>query len=272
LLLLVCLAIYLLALAPGEQGPWRKDHERPMFAELSGRSVTIHNIRNFRYDDDRQVTSAEYLSKSWPLDDLEQIWFGLSHFGPVGLAHSFLSAKFRDGSYLSISIEARLRPGQGYNPLLGLFRQYTKIYIAGTEQDIIGLRSHLRSEKVLLYPVRNTRESREQYFLSVINDANDLSEAPAFYNTILDNCLTNLLRHSARLSEISASDLRVLLPGLTDGLTYAFGITPDDIPFEEARQRALVDPSRGSIDQPGFSSTIRCGWSGYAGRDIPACQ
>jgi hypothetical protein len=63
----------------------------------------------------------------------------------------------------------------------------------------------------------------------------------------------------------------VLLPGHTDRLTYAFGITPDDIPFESARQRALVDPANGAIDDPNFSTSIRCGWSNYAGLNIPAC-
>jgi hypothetical protein len=63
----------------------------------------------------------------------------------------------------------------------------------------------------------------------------------------------------------------VLLPGHTDRLTYAFGITPDDIPFESARQRALIDPTFGGINEPDFSAKIRCGWSDYAGLNIPAC-
>jgi hypothetical protein len=70
--------------------------------------------------------------------------------------------EFSDGEYLGISIEARLRADQVYNPLVGLFRQYTKIYVAATEQDVIGRRSHLRGENVLLYPVSATRAEMEQ--------------------------------------------------------------------------------------------------------------
>jgi len=270
LLLLVCLGLYLSTLTAGNEGPWREDHEKSTYAELSDRSVTLHNIRNFR-DDGQDSKIREYMSKSFDLDEIERVWFGLSHFGPYGLAHSFLSLEFSDGEYLGISIEARLRPGQVYGPLMGLFRQYTKIYIAATERDVIGVRSHRRGETVLLYPVSATRENLEEFILALIADANEAYETPEFYNTVLDNCLTNLLKHSIRFSEVSTADFRVLLPGHTDRLTYAFGITPDDIPFESARQRALIDPSLSRVGEPDFSAKIRCGWNNYAGLDLPAC-
>ena len=260
LLALACLALYLSVQTPSNEGPWREDHERSAYAELSGRNLTVHNIRNFQYDDNQQITDREYFSKTWPLDDIEHLWFGLSHFGPFGLAHSFISVEFKNGNYLALSIEGRLRPGQNYNPLAGLLRQYPIIYIAATEQDVIGLRSHLRGETVLLYPVNDTPEGAEQFLLALISDANALYDNPMFYNTILDNCLTNLLKHGAELAEVSATDFRVLLPGHADRLTYAFGITPDDIPFESARQRATVDPTLGSIDDPDFTEKIRDGW------------
>ncbi len=260
LLVPVCLALYLAIQTPSNEGPWREDHERSAFAELSGRSLTVHNIRNFRYEDGQKITSREYLSKTWQLDDIEHTWFGLSHFGPFGLAHSFISIEFRDGEHLALSIEARLRPGQIYNPIAGLFRLYPKIYIAATEQDIIGVRSHQRGETVLLYPVDETPEASAEYFLALLNDANALQDEPEFYNTVLDNCLTNLLKYAADFAEISVTDFRVLLPGHTDRLTYAFGITPADIPFEWARRLARIDPTLFSIDDPDFSAKIRCGW------------
>ena len=272
LLLLVGLIAYLSMLKPSNEGAWREEHARPVFAELVGRSVTIHNIRDFRRDEHQQATGQEYCSKTWELDDIERLWFGLSHFGPFGLAHSFLSVEFNDGEYLSISIEGRLRPGEDYNPLMGVLRQYTKIYVVGTEQDIIGRRSHRRGETVLLYPVNVNSEDAEQFFLALITDANAIYKTPEFYNLILDNCLTNLLKRVARLSQISATDIRVLVPGHTDRLTYAFGITPDDISFESARQHALIDPTVVGIDDSFFSAKIRCGWSKYTGLNFPACH
>ena len=97
-------------------------------------------------------------------------------------------------------------------------------------------------------------------FLALVEDANELHEAPAFYNTVLDNCLTNLLKHTAMMENISFADLRVLLPGRTDRLTYVLDITPADLPFDEARQRATINPALSEIDAPGFSASLRCGW------------
>jgi len=113
----------------------------------------------------------------------------------------------------------------------------------------------------LLYPVNESREGVETVFLALIEDANELHETPAFYNTVLDNCLTNLLKHTTLMDNIAFGNLRVVLPGRTDRITYALGITPNDLPFDEARQRATVDPTRSEIDDPGFSVSLRCGWN-----------
>jgi len=249
---------------PSNAGPWHEAQGRTSWIEFSDREFTVHNVRDFRYAEGGGAVSLDYVDQDYHLDNLQQAWFGLSHFGPMGLAHSFLSFEFSDGErsrYLALSIEARLRPDQRYKPLNGMFRLYTKIAIFGTEQDLIGLRSHVRGERVLLYPVHASRDELEEGFLAFVEDANELHEAPAFYNTVLDNCLTNLLKHTTIKDKITFADLKVLLPGRTDRLTYALNITPADLPFEEARLRATVDPLLSEIDDPGFSASLRCGWN-----------
>jgi hypothetical protein len=262
---------YCATLSPTNEGPWREDQLRGGWAELNGRTVVLHNLRNFRYDSKQQVMQNTWGTLRFELDELERIWVGLSHFGPLGLAHSFLSFEMKDGRYFSISVEARLRPGQGYRPVAGVFRQYTKVMVFAAEQDIVGLRSHIRGESVLLYPAIVTANQREDLLLALLVDANEMQREPEFYNTLLDNCLTSLIRHGARLAEISATDFRVLLPGYVDRLTYAFGITPDDIPFEDARQRAMINTASSRIDDADFSRRIRCGWNNYGSLNYPAC-
>ena len=250
---------------PRNEGPWHEAQGRTAWVEFAGRAFTVHGVRNFRYGADGRPVSGEYLDQSFDLDHLQRGWFGLSHFGPMGLAHTFLSFEFRDGDelrYLVLSIEGRLRPDQRYKPLAGLFRRYTLLSIFATEQDVIGLRSHVRGERVLIYPVNSSREGLEEVFLALVEDANDLHESPAFYNTVLDNCLTNLLKHTTLLDNFAFADLRVLLPGRTDRLTYALDVTPNNMPFDEARQRATIDPSLSEIDDPDFSASLRCGWEG----------
>jgi len=273
-----CLAIitaaYMRTLHPSNEGPWTKAQALLPYSTQNGREITFHHIRDFRYSDsDQSISSKLYLNKTYSLDELQRVWLGLSHFGPYGLAHSFLSFEFANNQFLVISVEARLRPGDRYAPFKGLFRQFTKIYIASSEEDVIGLRSHIRKERVLLYPIEDKdTQAIERLLLSLTQELDDLHDTPAFYNTILDNCLTNLLKHSERdMDEISATDLRVLLPGRVDRLTYAFGITPDEIPFQEARQRAQINPELTELGDSDFSSKIRCGWNGYKDLVFPGC-
>jgi hypothetical protein len=267
------LLAYLALQSPNNEGPWKPEQATTAVATLQGRTVTINNIRDFRYNENgSQIIEENYLQQSYSLDDLQRIWFGLSHFGPYGLAHSFLSFEFSDGQYLVLSVEARQRPQQNYNPVLGLLREYTKIYVMATERDVIGVRSHKRGERVLLYPVIDSSgPSTEAFFLALIEDMNSLHTDAAFYNTLLDNCLTNLLKHTASIDEISFTDFRVLLPGHTDRLTYALGSTPSDIPFEDARRLATVNPKNSHIDDANLSQLLRCGWHGYPGLDLPDC-
>ncbi|MEH6581528.1 MAG: DUF4105 domain-containing protein [Halioglobus sp.] len=274
LLPIALLAIVVLLHSPSNEGPWKPEQRRTAFARQEGRSLIVHNIRDFRYDRrGAAIRSQEYLDKRYDLDELQGIWFGLSHFGPYGLAHSFLSFEFGPGQYLVLSVEARQRPGQHYQPVMGLLRKYTKIYVASTEQDVIGVRSQLRGERVLLYPVvKDGNSTAEELLLALIDDMNALHEQPEFYNTLLDNCLTNLLKHSTSFEDISAVDLRVLLPGHTDRLTYALGTTPNTMSFDTARNMATVDPSLTAIDDDDFSDRIRCGWHGYGKLQFPACR
>jgi hypothetical protein len=271
--------LYLAMLTPDNEGPWNESQARTPWVEIDRGELRVHDLRDFRYGEDRKPVEKRYLEKSYHLSDLRRTWFGLSHFGPYGLAHSFLSFEFDDGAggsdYLVLSIEGRPKKGQGYNPLAGLFRRYTRISILSTEEDVIGLRSHLRGERVLLYPVvvesEEGRQNQREFFLRLIAETNSLHREAEFYHTLWNNCLTNLLKHTANLENFSTSDIRVLIPGHTDRLTYALDITPSDLPFEEARKRAEVDPSLADIDDPSFSDSLRCGWYDYAGVTVDAC-
>ncbi|MEP4485849.1 MAG: DUF4105 domain-containing protein [Halioglobus sp.] len=257
------LSIYLALQEPLNSGPWQPGQTRTPVAEISGRTLSITDVRDFTYArDSTEVVDRRYVDKTYNLDQLDRVWFGLSHFGPYGMAHSFLSFEFTSGDNLVLSLEARLRPDQSYSPTLGLMRQYTKIYVMATERDVIGLRTQHRGERVLLYPIVNYGNTSPEAFLrTFLTDLNALATTPAFYNTLLDNCLTNLLKNTASSDEIGFADLRVLLPGRSDRLTYIFGATPDSMPFETARAMATIKPESTSTNDSEFSTKIRCGWA-----------
>jgi hypothetical protein len=260
----VLFALWFAALEPSDAGPWASAQSIKPVVRVEGRKIEVFGLRDFRYGPDGKPLVERFRTEQFNLDNLVGAWLGLSHFGPGGLAHSFISFEFdRNGErrYLVLSIEARRGPGQPYLPVRGMFRQYTKINILGTEQDVIGLRSHIVGERVLLYPLQSRPEGNAAYLLTMLEETNKLYESPAFYNTILDNCLTNLIEHAAIRDQISRADIKVLLPGRVDRITYALGITPDELPFDATRELAIVNPDLAEIDDLRFSAAIRCKWT-----------
>ena len=264
-------SIFLFSKTPSNEGPWRPDQNLLSDIIFYDDHVTITNIRDFRYAEGYLPASSDYLERDYFYEELDQIWFGLSHFGPWGLAHSFLSFEFSDGSYLVLSIEARLKAGMTFQPLAGLFRNYSLIYVFATEEDAIGVRTHATGQRVLVYPLQAGHERKVALFMDLLRDADELRDAPQFYNLIFDNCLTNLLKHTALPDSLSMADLRVLLPGRVDRLTYTLDATPADIDFQSARERATINPEGFSPDSKDFSERIRCGWHGYQGLKFEAC-
>ncbi|MGI9315929.1 MAG: DUF4105 domain-containing protein, partial [bacterium] len=234
--------IDLLSRSPSNDGIWRADQMIAPEVEFREESIYVSNIRDFRYAGGYIPSAQNYFDREYRFDELQRIWLGLSHFGPGGLAHSFLSFEFSDNTYLVLSIEARLSDGMTYQPLAGMFRRYPKIYVLATEEDAIGVRSHNTDQRVKLYPVYASQQRKATLFNDLMQDVANARENPEFYNTIFDNCLTNLLKHTALAENLSMADLRVLLPGRVDRLTYALDITPADIEFDSARQRARVNP------------------------------
>ncbi len=244
--------------SPSHQRDWKPEYAVLPQAEKAGDLVTIRNVRNFSYDPDGGLRNADYDDRSYDTSTLVSMWYGISHFSDYGLAHTFLSFGFENGEYLAISIEARQEVGESYHPIAGLLRNYELIYLAGDERDIIGQRSHIRGERVLLYQVLVDEASVRQMFRNMVERINEIGEAPEFYNTLTDNCTTSILRYAERLTIFDRYfDYRVLLPGYSDEVAYDLGVLSTERPLAELREKARIDPAVTAVDDPDFSRKIR---------------
>lgn len=112
--------------------------------------------------------------------------------GMEAIAHSMLSFEFKDGRHLAFSVETRTDKKDEFGALPGLYKQFELIFIAGTEEDLIGLRTNYRHEDVYLYRTTLTAKDAQTLFRSLLARMNRLREQPEFYNTITRNCLTSL--------------------------------------------------------------------------------
>src|SRR3984957_297726 len=122
------------------------------------------------------------------LDLICSYWTGPS------IAHVFLSFGFADGRHLAVSVETRRRNGQGFSAIAGFFRRYQLIFVVADERDLIGVRTDIRRERVYLYPLRITPEETRRLFGGYMDRATALAERPEFYNTVTNNCTSNIVR------------------------------------------------------------------------------
>ena len=82
---------------------------------------------------------------------------------------------------------------------------------------------------------------------------------PEFYNSISNNCTTNLAGH---VNEVSPDKInygwKVLLPGLSAEYAYELGLLDNRIPFVDLTAVALVnDLAEANFEDPQFSQKIR---------------
>lgn len=248
---------------PTHEGNWHPLQTRLPSVELHDTRYAISNIRDFRYDASGAPVDIAYVNGSYDLKHLQRVWLGLSHFAEYGMAHAFLSFEFwnpeadTEPQFLVVSIEARLRPDQGYSPLKGLFQQYHRMVVLGTEEDVIGLRSHVRQEQVYLYELTLPKEHQHYLFHGIMMEVLDLETRPAFYNTVLHNCVTRLLQHDPDYRVWRhLFDYRILLPGYGDAFAQEKGWIRQDKSLDDMRTAGKIN-SEVSPDVDLFSFMIR---------------
>ena len=227
---------------------------------LRGDSVYVSRVRNFSYTAEEAFTVA-YDDRRYDLNKLESVWFIVTPFSKRwrGPAHTFVSFGFADSQYVAISVEARREPGETYGPLTGLFRQFELIYIVGDERDLIGSRAVYGGYDVYLYPIRASRERIRALFLEMVARSNALATRPEFYNTLTNNCTSNVVDHVNHIVPRAVPHgIKTILPGYADEVAYSLGLIDNSISLDEARRRYRVnDQARQFAAAPDFSLRIR---------------
>ena len=86
-----------------------------------------------------------------------------------------------------------------------------------------------------------------------------LSKEPEFYDTLTNNCTTNIRSHINHLNPGRIPyDYRVLLPGYSDELAYDLGLIKHEGSYQDdARPRRVNYLAYKYRDDPAFSQKIR---------------
>jgi hypothetical protein len=277
--LAACMACFLavlcwwLSLEPSNTRDWQPDVSRTAWAEVHADHVVIHDVRNCDYRAEHDFT-CRWETRSYDLSQLRGSDVFIVYWGSPWIAHTIVSFEFANSDPIAFSIETRKVTGQSYSALLGFFRQYTLIYIASDERDVVRLRTNYRhgaagqGEDVYLYHLRADPLRARARFLEYIQRINELHAHPEWYNALTKNCTTSIFAQReatpGAVPALSEWDWRVLLNGKLDGMAYERGAFAGNLPFDELKRRAYINPvARAAGDDPAFSRIIREGRPGF---------
>jgi hypothetical protein len=250
-------------LAPSNFRDWTAEQAVLATAETHGNRVTIHNVRNCQYFA-ADTYLVDYYDKSFNLSDVRRVDFLMVPFESMpAVAHTLLSFEIArpDGKsdHLAVSVEVRKEKHEDYNPVKGSARQYELMYVVADERDVIRQRTNFRHENVYLYRTTATPETSQQLLADILGRVNDLARKPEFYDTLTNNCTTNIVRHIDRVRPNRISyDVRMLLPGYSDELAFNQGLIVPYGTFEQTKERAYINPlAERFADREDFSELIR---------------
>jgi hypothetical protein len=249
---------------PSHFRDWTPEQARLPHAETRGNQVTIRNVRNCQYFAN-DVYLVDYYDKTFDLNAVRGVDFIVVPFaGMPALAHTMLSFHIAgaDGKpdFLAVSVETRKEKGEQYNPLQGAARQYELIYVLADERDVIQYRTNFNGEDVHLYRATATPEAARVLLVDVLQRVNQIARQPEFYDTLTNNCTTNIVRHINRIrpNRLLAADPRLLLSGYADELAYEQGLIQRHGTFLQTKQQAYVNPlAHRYAGREDFSELIR---------------
>ncbi len=254
--------IFMLVTNPSLSRNWSPDQFLMPEVDFSeDGKVRIKNIRNIHYRTTRDY-DLNYYDKEIAIDDVQTAWLAISPFVGFGAAHAFISFGFSDGTYLSVSIEIRRKKGKKFDPVKGFFRQFELMYVLADERDVIRVRTNIIKYDVRLYPIHADKKIVRAVFCDILKRVDKLGEEPEFYNTIWNNCTTNIVRHTRRFSNkpIPVWSLRYLFTNFFDRVAYRLSILETDLGYKETRKHFNITArAQKAGPDDDFSKVIREG-------------
>lgn len=228
---------------PSHDRDWEFGQEKlPHVTIQEDKEVIIENFRNFEWKDDG-TAEARYETREFDFESLKTVDVFISHFDDFeGLAHIFLSFGFAENEHVVVSLETRREKGEEFSPLLGILRQLEIIYIVGSEEDIVGLRTDIRNERVYVYPTKATQDQAQKLFTLLVQDINAVYEKARMYNTLTHNCTNELSRRVEDMTELDFPfTWKTVLPGYFDEILYDLNIIDSSCTFAESKEKHLID-------------------------------
>jgi len=234
--------IAFILIRPSNDRTWSAEMARLLTYTRDGDTITVRNVRNFNWRDPKRAdehweTRRYALSKLKSVDVLSLYWKG------PRIAHTYFSFVWANGEALSLSVEIRKEVDETYSPIAGFFKAYELSVLAGDERDFYGWRIHFPKEDLQRFRTRANTEEAGKLLITLLDAANDLAAHPEFYNTLTENCTTEVWMLTDALGLGEPLDWRMFASGYLPDFLYDLKILDTTRPLAELRARAHTMPA-----------------------------
>ncbi|MDO9414952.1 Lnb N-terminal periplasmic domain-containing protein [Pararhizobium sp.] len=246
---------------------WADEVGRLTTGVMNGNLVMLKNVRNFDWRSKTDYT-VNWEDRSYDLDQLVSVDLLLSYWTGPSIAHTLVSFGFRDGSFVTFSVEIRKERHESFSEIGGFFKEFETSVIAADERDIVRVRTNIRREDVYLYRVNMPKAQMHSLFLAYVGEADALAEQPRFYHTVTANCTTIVYEMVRRIVPGLPLDHRLLLSGYLPEYIFGVGGFAPGFSLQQLRDGGrITDRALAADTAADFSSRIRRGVPG-----IPAVE
>jgi hypothetical protein len=244
----LAILLWFVLIEPRNDRQWSHEMAETMTYAREGDEIVVSNVRNFHWTgpdaaDERWETRRYDLNELATVDVLSLYWKG------PRVAHTYFSFVWKNGEALSLSVEIRKEKGEVYSPIGGFFKAYELAVLAGDERDFYGWRVFFPKEDIQLFRTRATPEEARTLLLKLLDFANEVAKTPTFYNTVTDNCTTEVWMFTETLGKGRPSDWRIFFSGYLPDFLYELGVLDTSRPLQELRDKGHILPAaRESMD------------------------
>lgn len=247
------------SLVPTSGEPYAPEVARQVTGTIEGDLLTLENMRDFEWRSEEDITER-WITGTYDLSQLESVDLFMSYWGGPAMAHLMISFGFSDGEYLNWSVEVRRSRGGVFSPVADFFKANMVSVVAGTERDIVGLRSNAQAAEVYLYRLKSSPERRRAFLESYVTYANDLVEQPRFFHSLFSNCSKTVIDLARAVGSPLPIDWRVLVNGYFPEYLYDQGAMAEGYSFEELRDLGYISGRARAFGlREGYAEAIREG-------------
>ena len=249
------------AITPSNDRNWSPEMARTMTYAVQGDTIVVSNVRNFRWTGPA-TAEPDWETRTYDLNTLANVDVLSLYWKGPEIAHTYFSFVWTSGEALSISVEIRKENDEAYSAIGGFFKAYELAVLAGDERDFYGWRVFFPKEDLQLFRTRASPAQARALLLALLDNANRIAKTPVFYNTLIENCTTEVWMLTAAMGKGEPMDWRIMASGHLPEFLHDQGLLATTSSLEELRDRGHVMPAaRQALDMglsgPAFSSAIR---------------